>query len=141
MKKQNSALLFHMFLSIACIVTAAAAMLCNLGFMGIFWVLTALPLFHALLFLVVNLNVAVRPEMPHRKLLTALFYITYLTVYCFYPDVDEVTAFFFFGLIQNPSLLPIARITARVSLLINLILAVILIVKAIRYKKSLPAAD
>ena len=129
----------YIFISVACVLIAIIAFVCNMGWIRVIMLFMAIPFIHTLIFFFINVFAASQIEKSRLlKIFFILSCITYLCGYVFLPDGGDVGPMYvFFGLLHNDITIGICFTLAGLGFSGNVIFLVLQLVEAIRSKKKL----
>ncbi len=132
--------------TILCIVAAAISWVLNMGWGRFFLTLLLFPIFHAVVFLLVNLFSMRAQGSKRSRLYFVLLCVTYLLFYFLLPDgSDDISGYVFFGLIVNDTVSSICYVLSTLSGIAHVVLLILQLVEIVRAKKpestSVPEAQ
>ena len=128
-----------MILTALCCIIAAASWIMNFGWFRFFMTLFAIPLIHAIIFIVANYFIAsYTAQSKLLKWFLLSFCITYLLSYLFLPDAGDIGgSYVFFGLLQNEFAVNISYVITQISFISHIILFILQVIIVISLKRNI----
>jgi len=136
--KQPKIILYY-FIMVMCILMVAASWTLNMGWYRLILTWLTVPFIHPIIFAVINSKAL--PNLIYSaklKIYTLITYITYVLMYSFFPDGGDVdSAYAFFGLISNDTVVYILGLLSTVCLVTYIIFTILQIIESGKVKKKL----